>query len=136
MLPFSGLIIVTSYCSVIFALLYVSISSNFLFNSVTLLRKIISIENILFLNGKANVQKILKHTIQIIRDESVNMSGFRLVTDDGSVYGAYEDYTTLYRRIKGGFILSNDGFVYQEPQLGLEVKPCKLTLGELQEKKV
>lgn len=99
-------------------------------------------ENVLFLNRnkevKANVQKISPHTIQITTEDPVNTSGFHLVTEDGSVYGEYEDYTTLYREIEGGFILSNDGSVYQEPepQPDPEVKPCGPTLEELQEAKV
>lgn len=99
-------------------------------------------ENILFLDRekavKAEVQKLSAHTIQITTDEPVNTSGFRLVTDEGDVYGVYEDYTTLYREIEGGFILSNDGSVYQEPepQPEPEVKPFEPTLKELQESKV
>lgn len=99
-------------------------------------------ENILFLNRKkavkAEVQKLSAHTIQIITEESVNTSGFHLVTDDDSVYGVYEDYTTSYREIEGGFILSNDGSIYQEPepQPDPEVKPYEPTLKELQEIKV
>lgn len=99
-------------------------------------------ENILFLNRKkavkAEVRKLSSHTIQIITEVPINTSGFRLVTDEESIYGVYEDYTTLYREIEGGFILSNDGSFYQEPepQPDLEVKPYEPTLEELREIKV
>lgn len=99
-------------------------------------------ENILFLNNEnavtADIKRISLHTIQITTDEPVNLSGFHLVTGKGEVYGTYEDYTTLYREIEGGFILSNDGSVYQEPELHPEpdVKPYEPTLEELRESKV
>lgn len=99
-------------------------------------------ENILFLNRKkavkAEVRKLSSHTIQIITEVPINTSGFRLVTDEESIYGVYEDYTTLYREIEGGFILSNDGSFYQEPepQPDPEVKPYEPTLEELREIKV
>lgn len=99
-------------------------------------------ENILFLNNEnavtADIKRISPHTIQITTDEPVNLSGFHLVTEKGEVYGTYGDYTTLYREIEGGFILSNDGSVYQEPELHPEpdVKPYEPTLEELRESKV
>lgn len=98
-------------------------------------------ENILFLNKKkavsADVQKISAHIIQITTEEPVNTSGFCLVTDEGSAYGAYEDYTTLYKEIEGGFILSNDGSVYQEPEPQPDPEePYEPSLEELQEAKV
>ena len=71
-------------------------------------------ENILFLNREEPVQGevtvLSKSTIQIITEADINVSGFLLVTDGGSVYGEYEEYTTLYQEIEGGFILSNDGY--------------------------
>lgn len=99
-------------------------------------------ENILFLNRKeavkVNVQKLSSHTIQLTTKEPVNTSGFYLVTDDGRVYGVYKDYTTLYQEIDGGFILSNDGSIYQEPepQPEPEEKPYEPSLEELREAKV
>lgn len=99
-------------------------------------------ENILFLNNEnavtADIKRISPHTIQITTDEPVNLSGFHLVTEKGEVYGTYEDYTTLYRELEGGFILSNDGSVYQGPELHPEpdVKPYEPTLEELRESKV
>ncbi len=99
-------------------------------------------ENILFLNNdnvvKAKVKRLSEHIIQIITEEEVNTSGFHLVMDDGSPYGVYEDYTTLYREVEGGFLLSNDGSVYKGPELppGPEPGPYEPTLKELQEDKV
>lgn len=95
-------------------------------------------QNILFLNrktpAKAEVKKLSEHTIQILTDAAVNTSGFHLLNAFGSVYGKYEDYTTLYREVDGGFILSNDGSVYVEPEPAPE--PYVPTLEEIQEAKV
>lgn len=97
-------------------------------------------QNILFMNrktvSKAEVKKLSEHTIQIITDAAVNTSGFQLLTNAGSVYGKFEDYTTLYREIDGGFILSNDGSVYVEPEPIPEPEPHVPTLEEVQEAKV
>ena len=61
-------------------------------------------ENILFLNNeeaiKGDVTQLSPNAIQIITGEPVNTSGFNLTTDEGEVYGAYEDYTTLYEIIE------------------------------------
>lgn len=97
-------------------------------------------QNILFLNrktpAKAEVKKLSEHTIQILTDAAVNTSGFHLLNAFGSVYGKYEDYTTLYREVDGGFILSNDGSVYVEPEPIPEPEPYVPTLEEIQEAKV
>lgn len=97
-------------------------------------------QNILFMNrktvSKAEVKRLSEHTIQIITDAAVNTSGFQLLTNAGSVYGKFEDYTTLYREIDGGFILSNDGSVYVEPEPTPEPEPHVPTLEEVQEAKV
>lgn len=43
-------------------------------------------------------------------------SGFQLLTDKGSVYGDYRNYTTIYRQMEdGSIILSNDGRVWSPP---------------------
>lgn len=97
-------------------------------------------QNILFLNrktlAKAEVKKLSEHTIQIITDAAVNTSGFHLLNASGFVYGKYEDYTTLFREIEGGFILSNDGSVYVEPEPIPDPEPYVPTLEEVQEAKV
>lgn len=97
-------------------------------------------ENILFLDqktpAKAQVKRLSEHTIIVITDAAINTSGFSLITDEGDVYGSYEDYTTVYKIIEGGFILSNDGSVYVEPEPVPEPEPYVPTLEEVQEAKV
>lgn len=97
-------------------------------------------QNILFLNRKtvseAEVKRIGEHLIQIKGDFAKNTSGFHLLNSAGAVFGKYEDYTTLYQEIEGGFILSNDGSVYIEPQPTPDPEPYVPTLEELQEAKV
>lgn len=93
--------------------------------------------NILFLNEKApvvgNVKKISGHLIRITGAKQ-NLSGFRLLNSVGNVFGKYEDFTTLYKEIDGGFILSNDGSVYKEPEP--TPRPVEPTLEEIKESKV
>lgn len=52
----------------------------------------------------------------------------RLQTATGAVYGKIEGYTTVYKTLDDGVILSNDGSVYQEPK---PVEPYMPTLTEL-----
>lgn len=78
----------------------------------------------------AYVEQITPHTIRINVDTEPDTSGFYLVTEDGGVYGKYPDYTTVYQEIDGGFILSDDGSVYIEPELHIP------TLEEIQETKI
>ena len=87
--------------------------------------------NIKFLNEQsarqADVRQITANIIEI-KGTSQNTSGFHLLTDDGSVFGRYEGYTTLYRIVNDGFQLSNDGSVYVEPEPIEPVEPCEPTL--------
>lgn len=53
----------------------------------------------------------------------------QLQTDAGAVYGKIAGYTTVYKVLEDGVILSNDGSVYQEPE---PVEPYVPTLAELQ----
>ena len=96
--------------------------------------------NLLFLNketpSKAEVKRLGEHLIQIIGDVEKNTSGFHLINDVGSVYGKYEDFTTLYKEIEGSFVLSNDGSVYVEPEPVPEPEPYEPSLEEVQEAKV
>jgi hypothetical protein len=93
--------------------------------------------NIKFLNEenvkKGNVKKINSNVVEITGLEQ-NLSGFQLLTKTGDVWGKYEDYTTLYRVIEGGFQLSNDGSVYVEPEP--EPEPVEPTLEELKQQKI
>lgn len=96
-------------------------------------------ENILFTNMdtsyKAHVKRLSENTIQITTEEKPNIAGFHLITDSGSVFGKYEDYTTLYKQLDDGFILSNDGSVYIEPDPIPEPEPYIPTLEEAKENK-
>lgn len=84
---------------------------------------------------KANVKKINGHIIEITGCNQ-NLSGFRLLKENGTVFGKYEDYTTLYRTIENGFQLSNDGSVYVEPEPVPEPEPYEPTLDELKQQKI
>lgn len=59
---------------------------------------------------------------QDLKVTTVNTEEIELVNDEGEAYGIYEGYNTLYQEIDGGFILSNDGSVYEEiiPKPSLE----------------
>lgn len=52
-----------------------------------------------------------------------------LQTAAGAVYGKIEGYTTVYKTLDDGVILSNDGSIYQEPEPS---EPYVPTLAELQ----
>lgn len=95
--------------------------------------------NILFLDSKTpvhgNVKKVSEHVIEITGVE-INLSGFHIIKNTGSVFGKYENYTTLYREIESGFQLSNDGSVYVEPEPVPEPEPYEPTLEELKEQKI
>ena len=71
--------------------------------------------NIKFLDEEsikqADVKRISSNILEITGVDQ-NISGFHLITDNGDVFGKYEDYTTLYRTLETGFQLSNDGSVY------------------------
>ena len=97
--------------------------------------------NILFLDQKEPVEgKVVKQDDSHILIEGVekNTSGFRLLTEKGYVFGKYEEFTTLYKEEENGFILSNDGSVYVEPEPmpEPEPEPYEPTLEDLQEAKV
>lgn len=95
--------------------------------------------NILFLDQKEPVEgRAIKQDDSHILIEGVekNTSGFRLLTEKGYVFGKYEDYTTLYKDTEKGYILSNDGSVYVEPEPIPEPEPIEPTLEEIKESKV
>ena len=101
--------------------------------------------NILFLDQKEPVEgKVVKQDDSHILIEGVekNTSGFQLLTEKGYVFGKYEEFTTLYKEEENGFILSNDGSVYvepepmPEPEPEPEPEPYEPTLEDLQESKV
>lgn len=43
------------------------------------------------------------------------MEKIELLNKQGEAYGVYENYTTVWKEVEGGVILSNDGSVYEEP---------------------
>lgn len=95
--------------------------------------------NIKFLNEEsvqqADIKKISNNIIEIIGVDQ-NLSGFHVLKSNGSVFGKYENYTTLYRTIENGFQLSNDGSVYVEPEPEPEPEPIEPTLDELKQQKI
>lgn len=95
--------------------------------------------NILFLDQKEPVEgKVTKQDDNhvLIEGAGKNTSGFNLLTEKGFVFGKYEDYTTLYKDTETGYILSNDGSVYVEPEPIPEPEPTEPTLEEVKESKV
>lgn len=95
--------------------------------------------HVLFLDNtgtvEASVKKLGDHLIQISGAE-VNLSGFHLLNDAGSVFGKYDGFKTLYKENEDSYILSNDGSVYVEP---VEPEPMPVpepTLDEVKEAKV
>ena len=95
--------------------------------------------NIIFLDEEetrlADVEIVSEHVIQIKNVEQ-NLSGFHVLTNGGSVFGKYEDYTTLYRVLDDGYQLSNDKTVYEETDDTESHEPYIPTLEEVQEEKV
>lgn len=95
--------------------------------------------HVLFLDNtdtvEASVKKLGEHLIQISGTE-VNLSGFHLLNDAGSVFGKYDGFKTLYKENDDSYILSNDGSVYIEP-VEPEPEPTpEPTLDEVKEAKV
>lgn len=50
-----------------------------------------------------------------LKADIINTEKIELLNKQGKAYGVYENYTTVWKEIEGGFILSNDGSVYEEP---------------------
>lgn len=50
-----------------------------------------------------------------LKADIVNTEKIELLNKQGKAYGVYENYTTVWKEVEGGFILSNDGSVYEEP---------------------
>lgn len=50
-----------------------------------------------------------------LKADIVNTEKIELLNEQGEAYGVYENYTTVWKEVEGGFILSNDGSVYEEP---------------------
>ena len=90
--------------------------------------------HVLFLDNtdtvEASVKKLGEHLIQISGAE-VNLSGFHLLNDAGSVFGKYDGFKTLYKENEDSYILSNDGSVYVEPVEPEPIPEPEPTLDEL-----
>ena len=83
------------------------------------------------------VEQVATNIIEIKgEDIEPNISGFHVLTEDGAVSGEYEDYTTLYRMIDGGFQLSNDESVYVQPEPIEPAEPYEPTLEEMKSAKI
>lgn len=95
--------------------------------------------HVLFLDNtgtvEASVKKLGEHLIQISSAE-VNLSGFHLLNDAGSVFGKYDGFKTLYKENEDSYILSNDGSVYVEPVEPEPMPEPEPTLDEVKEAKV
>ena len=50
-----------------------------------------------------------------MKADIVNTEKIELLNEHGEAYGVYENYTTVWKEVEDGFILSNDGSVYEEP---------------------
>ncbi len=68
---------------------------------------------------QAEFVKLCENKILIIssnlKADIVNTEKIELLNKQGEAYGVYENYTTVWKEVEGGFILSNDGSVYEEP---------------------
>lgn len=81
------------------------------------------VREILFLDQETPIKVEFKRlsftTVEITGENlEVNTSGFRFV-DDLNPFDKvfkYENYTTLYKKLDNGFVLSNNGSVYKEPE--------------------
>lgn len=80
----------------------------------------------------ANVRKVNEHVVEV-KGVELNLSGFQILNSTGIIFGKYDDYTTLYRVVDGGYQLSNDESVYEEPESD---NPREITLKDAQENKV
>lgn len=80
----------------------------------------------------ATVRKVNEHVVEVAGVE-LNLSGFQILNSGGTIFGKYDDYTTLYRVVDGGYQLSNDESVYEEPEYD---NPREITLKDAQENKV
>lgn len=67
---------------------------------------------------------------------TVNTDGFRLYLDEDCRYpldnGEYEEYTTLFREGDGWYELSNDGSVYVEPDVPVQLEPSEELIAEME----
>lgn len=79
-----------------------------------------------------SIKSISNNIVKIITIEQPNLTGFQVFTDNGDLLGDYSDFTTLYKQESDGYMLSNDGSVYTEPE---EIPTYAPTLEEVKEQK-
>ena len=64
---------------------------------------------------RVDFERIVDNVVQVVGDFPILPDGFYLSRPDRSDNWDYTDYSTCYRKIKGGVQFSNDGTVYIEP---------------------
>lgn len=86
---------------------------------------------------------VSEHIVEIVGNLPICAVGFTLSRPDYNDNWDYSDYKTIYREINGGVQFSNDGSVYEEPDIpnmpenpDYIPEPYIPTLEELQEAKV
>lgn len=82
--------------------------------------------------NKLDIEFISNKILKIITQESPNLSGFQIFTENDDLLGDYSDFTTLYKSEDDGYMLSNDGSVYKE----LDIPKHIPTLNEIKEQKI
>lgn len=92
---------------------------------------------------EVNFTVVSDHVVEIIGSLPICTAGFILSRIDCDDNWDYSNYTTIYRKINGGVQFSNDGSVYEEPDIpnipenpDYIPEPYIPTLEELQETKV
>lgn len=80
----------------------------------------------------ANIEIVSNQIIKILDSSKPNLSGLQLFTENKNLLGDYSDFTTLYKQDYDGYVLSNDGSVYKEPE---EMPTYIPTLEEVKEQK-
>lgn len=83
----------------------------------------------------ADVRTVNEHVVEVTGVPQ-NLSGFHIMNSNGSIFGKYDNYTTLYRTVGNGFQLSDDGSTYKEPEETGEYEPYEPTLDELKQQKI
>lgn len=80
---------------------------------------------------QGELEGISEHVVQLSNIEQ-NLSGFQVMYN-GNLLGDYSQFKTLYRTVKNGYQLSDDGFVYMEPET---IPPYVPTLDDIKEQKI
>lgn len=98
-----------------------------------------------YLNTKTsyevNFSTISENVIEITGNFPIKTKGFTISRPTYDDNWDYKNYTTVYREIENGVQFSNDGSVYEEPDLvpelpDMPIEPYAPTLQEIQENKI